>query len=360
MELRMNYKRIYDQFIADRRAKEHTLTGYTEKHHLVPRSLGGDNSKENLISLSALDHARAHLLLAQVHGGRLWFPIFMILNSRGKGKIPTKKELAIHSIARKKSAFYKTGSGNPSFKQDVITICSEDESMFFTDSRYKLAKKLGLNRSAISSLLSKKTHYITAKKDILSGIKFGLIGWKDRQEKSSARNKNLVTLEHEDGRKVTNIEFLLRKETGIDHSKLNSILNGTRLNSNGWGLPGWKDKKENLKVKFTIVNLITDEVLYGESEYLGQIIGCTRKSELNPMLYGFTQRYKCWTILGRHIKPKKNLQGENNKKSKKVLNLDTNKTYISITEASKSIPKGNIGNAILRNQRAGGYRWAYV
>ena len=65
----MNYQRIYDEFIADRRSKESSLTGYTEKRHILPRSLGGDNSKSNLIKLTAQDHYFAHELLAKIYGG---------------------------------------------------------------------------------------------------------------------------------------------------------------------------------------------------------------------------------------------------------------------------------------------------
>jgi len=38
---------------------------YTESHHIVPKSLGGDNSKENLVLLSAREHYIAHLLLCK-------------------------------------------------------------------------------------------------------------------------------------------------------------------------------------------------------------------------------------------------------------------------------------------------------
>jgi len=41
------------------------FVGYTEKHHIIPKSFGGDNSKTNLIDLSAKHHYVAHLLLAK-------------------------------------------------------------------------------------------------------------------------------------------------------------------------------------------------------------------------------------------------------------------------------------------------------
>lgn len=71
----MDYHRIYLDFIKDRRAKEPGLAGYSEKHHILPRSLGGDDDAENLIRLTPEDHFVAHLLLAKMHGGKMWAPV---------------------------------------------------------------------------------------------------------------------------------------------------------------------------------------------------------------------------------------------------------------------------------------------
>lgn len=80
----MNYKKIYDQFIADRRIKEKTLTGYSEKHHIIPRSLGGDESDGNLIRLNAGDHYFAHLLLAKAYGGNQWAAVWALSSMNNK------------------------------------------------------------------------------------------------------------------------------------------------------------------------------------------------------------------------------------------------------------------------------------
>jgi hypothetical protein len=85
----MDYKKIYDQFIADRRLKEPECyrgksknqririgawaTGrYFEHHHVIPTSMGGKNIASNFISITAEDHFFAHLLLAYAYGGKQW------------------------------------------------------------------------------------------------------------------------------------------------------------------------------------------------------------------------------------------------------------------------------------------------
>jgi hypothetical protein len=67
----MNYKRVYDQLIESAksstgRSKKH---GYFEKHHIVPRSMGGTNKKTNLVLLTAREHFIAHHLLHKHYGG---------------------------------------------------------------------------------------------------------------------------------------------------------------------------------------------------------------------------------------------------------------------------------------------------
>lgn len=78
----MNYQRIYDEFISDRLNKQDSIVGYYEKHHIKPKTLGGDNSKDNIIKLKAQDHYFAHLLLAKIHGGNMWRAHWMMSNSK--------------------------------------------------------------------------------------------------------------------------------------------------------------------------------------------------------------------------------------------------------------------------------------
>jgi hypothetical protein len=61
----MNYQRIYDNII--QRGKTRILEGYKEKHHIVPRCLGGTDDEINLVSLTPEEHYLCHLLLIKIH-----------------------------------------------------------------------------------------------------------------------------------------------------------------------------------------------------------------------------------------------------------------------------------------------------
>jgi hypothetical protein len=67
MFLNNRYKRIYDQLCE--RALGRVLVEYTEKHHVIPKSLGGLNTKDNLVRLTAREHYVAHLCLVRCTEG---------------------------------------------------------------------------------------------------------------------------------------------------------------------------------------------------------------------------------------------------------------------------------------------------
>lgn len=66
----MNYQSIYDRFIECR--TDRVIDGRVEKHHIKPRSHGGSNAASNIIRLTPREHFFAHMLLAKVHGGKMW------------------------------------------------------------------------------------------------------------------------------------------------------------------------------------------------------------------------------------------------------------------------------------------------
>jgi hypothetical protein len=67
---------------------------YYENHHVIPRSLGGTNDKDNLVLLTAKEHFVAHLLLAAFTVGKdkskMSRAVWRMVNTK-KGKVSAKK-----------------------------------------------------------------------------------------------------------------------------------------------------------------------------------------------------------------------------------------------------------------------------
>ena len=95
----MNYKKIYDDFISDRLQKQN-IDGYFETHHIIPKSYGGLNKKENLIKLTAKDHFFAHMLLAKIYKGKMIFALNMMCKTRTQ----THKNKSVYEVFKKQIA----------------------------------------------------------------------------------------------------------------------------------------------------------------------------------------------------------------------------------------------------------------
>lgn len=61
----MNYKKIYDDIINKAKTlnRKKSKEQYFELHHIIPRCMGGNNSKTNLVLLTAREHFLCHKLL---------------------------------------------------------------------------------------------------------------------------------------------------------------------------------------------------------------------------------------------------------------------------------------------------------
>lgn len=100
-----DYKRDYE-YLMDF-FKENPLTsGYFEVHHIVPKCVGGDNSEDNLVRLSARNHILAHILLFRANPDIPGFQIaagLMVnvtkINTLGGKRLVSKEKLdTINSI----------------------------------------------------------------------------------------------------------------------------------------------------------------------------------------------------------------------------------------------------------------------
>lgn len=86
----MDYKLHYDKLISTRKNRALLPTAYYEKHHIIPKSLGGDDSIQNTVMLTAKEHFLAHWLLYRIHGiGSMAFAFFRMCHQQN-GKISSR------------------------------------------------------------------------------------------------------------------------------------------------------------------------------------------------------------------------------------------------------------------------------
>lgn len=88
----MNYKKVYDALIQKFVNNPIEYKDGTEKHHIVPKCLGGLDTKSNLVRLPSRYHYIAHILLWKSYPigsderKKLAFAVARFHNNRGNGK----------------------------------------------------------------------------------------------------------------------------------------------------------------------------------------------------------------------------------------------------------------------------------
>lgn len=105
MYLQNKYTSVYNSIIE--RAKSRILPKeiYTETHHIIPRSLGGSNSKNNLVKLTAQEHRLCHLLLPKMtisedHTRKMWYAAWMILRVENQGQYRLTSKGKFYELAK--------------------------------------------------------------------------------------------------------------------------------------------------------------------------------------------------------------------------------------------------------------------
>lgn len=113
------YTKWYFSIIENRRNNP-IENEYNEKHHVIPRSMGGSNRKDNLVGLQAKEHFICHMLLVKMTSGRdkakMSYALRMMMKENEHHKRHKLTAGAYERIKKMtKDAISKkiTGKGNP-------------------------------------------------------------------------------------------------------------------------------------------------------------------------------------------------------------------------------------------------------
>lgn len=149
----MNYQKLYDKIINI--AKLRNNVGYVEKHHIIPRCLGGLDTAENIVELTAREHFVAHQLLVKIHptNHKLVFAANMMTvsssthntqrsHNRTYEWLKKRYNIAakINSTGKNNSNYGKVWIHNPDIKENKKVLKSEYE--LIKDDGWILGRKI--------------------------------------------------------------------------------------------------------------------------------------------------------------------------------------------------------------------------
>ncbi len=112
----MNYTNHYNKLII--RAKSRNLNGYKEKHHVIPKCIGGSDKKSNLVELTAEEHYLAHQLLLKMFPDNIKLVYAAIMMSCGSKNTDRSNNKIYGWLKRKYSLIIseaQSGVGNSQY-----------------------------------------------------------------------------------------------------------------------------------------------------------------------------------------------------------------------------------------------------
>jgi len=121
----VNYFLAYQRLIAKAKARV-CPEGYVERHHILPKALGGSDDSSNLVALTSREHFLAHVLLAKIHGGTMWQAV--IVMKGGKNRYCNSRLFEIarrYAFIEREKSIKQKRIADPSFDTYMHKIRSE-------------------------------------------------------------------------------------------------------------------------------------------------------------------------------------------------------------------------------------------
>jgi len=150
----MNYGKIYEQIIT--RAKNRILSSYKEKHHIIPKCLGGTNKKENIVELTAREHFICHLLLTKIYNdnNKLNYALWAMVNQNNP------KQKRIYKISsRLYESLRREHSNRVSLSNKLRTISEKTKEKISKANKGKKRSEETKNKMSINRTGKKRENY---------------------------------------------------------------------------------------------------------------------------------------------------------------------------------------------------------
>lgn len=230
----MDYKRVYAEFIKDRRAKEPALVGYVERHHIVPRRLGGTEDVSNLIDLTAGDHFFAHLLLARIYGGRAWVPVVLWCGGQKGNWRAGKSRRNYEWLAQVAS---RHAGGQNAYQYDwTIYRLERDDGATWSGTQEQMHSLLRFTRSQANRLVKRQVG--SAYGWYHSGERPPFVGHVGGGKLHHMYRHEEMHFCHVDGREFKGTQHDFHLHTGVSKSAACMLARGKYRCVNGWHLKG--------------------------------------------------------------------------------------------------------------------------
>ena len=156
MYLNNKYTNTYNSIV--NRASQRILDGYTETHHIIPKSLGGPDIPDNLVVLTPREHFLCHWLLTKMVKGKrkqwsminaLGFMMWAENSNQERYKVNARLYEQLKQKHSDMKSWAMTGERNPQYGKKW----SEERKQAFKEQR---AKQVPMSEEAREKIKSSK------------------------------------------------------------------------------------------------------------------------------------------------------------------------------------------------------------
>ena len=165
---------------------------YKEKHHIIPKCLGGSNKKENLVSLTAREHFICHLLLprmveAEEHKKKMWYAAWCLISFKGRNKernfkFNSRSFEKIREYRSKQVSIMRTGRKHTNETKKLIGEKSKTKT-FSNEYRAKLS---------LAAANKKDSEEVKKRKSEAAKARWAKVSEQDRKEHMKAATNSRI------------------------------------------------------------------------------------------------------------------------------------------------------------------------
>lgn len=198
------YYSYYYSIINNAKSRRLDLGTYVERHHIIPKSLGGSNDKDNIVALTAREHLICHRLLIKITTGvarrkmataawRMAFSCKQHKRHKVSARAYESIKIEVANAARERNKSYKHSDES----KEKIAKSKRGKSRTFTSEWIEKLRQANIGKKKKPCTEARKKRISEAK----LGAKLGPPTDEHKQKISSAKKGKKLHIDPETGRR---------------------------------------------------------------------------------------------------------------------------------------------------------------
>jgi len=163
----MNYQKLHDSIISTAKKRGLIKGQYKESHHILPKSMGGNNGKSNLVDLTAREHFIIHWLLKKIHNNKSMTYAFFSMTKMGN---ESQKRYTSHSFKYAREAMSILMSERTGEKNPLYGLTGEKSPNF--GSKRSESARGNISKSMTGNMIGSRNHKSKPVKNLTTGEVF--------------------------------------------------------------------------------------------------------------------------------------------------------------------------------------------